>query len=119
MASLMSRHHDVPPVIVQWPLLYANKEIVGEGTLLNISHWGCQVAGTMPVARGMVLKLWISPAHRGDALYVKEARVLWVRSNEFGIELREVDVKDYQWLISFFDECGHSFRSLDARDHQL
>ena len=63
----------------------------------------------MPVARGMVLKLWISPAHRGDSLYVKEARVLWARSNEFGIEPREVDVQDHQWLMNFFKECGHIF----------
>lgn len=109
MASLKERHHDAPPLIVHWPLLYANKEFVGQGTLLNVSPWGCQVAGTMPVARGMVLKLWISPAHRGDALYVKEARVLWARSNEFGIELREVDVQDHQWLMNFFKECGHIF----------
>jgi hypothetical protein len=45
MASLKECHHDSPPVLVQWPLLYANKEFVGQGTLLNISHWGCQVAG--------------------------------------------------------------------------
>lgn len=109
MASFKG-HHKEAPLIVQWPLLYANKEFVGQGTLLNVSQWECQVAGTMPVATGMVLKMWISPAHRGDALYVKEARVLWVRAHEFGMELREVDAQDHQWLMKFFKESGYNFR---------
>jgi hypothetical protein len=76
----------------------------------------------MPVASGMVLKVWISPADRGDALYVKEARVLWARAQEFGLELRQVDVKDHQWLISFFRECGayHSIpSSLSLREQHV
>jgi hypothetical protein len=77
------------PLIVQWPLLYANTELVGQGTLLHVSHWGCQIAGTMPVAAGMVLKVWISPAHREEALYVKEARVLRAQANVFELELRQ------------------------------
>ena len=46
---------------VQWPMLYANEELIGQGTLVNVSHGGCQVAGTMPVAVGMLLKVWVSP----------------------------------------------------------
>jgi hypothetical protein len=45
--------------------------------------------GTMPVAAGMVLKVWISPAHREEALYVKEARVLRAQANVFELELRQ------------------------------
>ena len=119
MASIKARHPDAPPLILQWPLLYANKELVGQGTLLNVSQREWQVAGTMPVERGMGLKMWISPPHRDDALYVREARVLWAGANEFGLELRQMDVKNHQWLISFFRECRHSFRWLDVRSPQL
>ena len=105
MASLKAPRPHVP-LTVQWPLLYANEELVGQGTLLNLSHCECQVgecqvAGTLPVAAGMVLKLWISPKHRDDAIYVEEARVLWARANEFGLELCQVDVEDHEWLLSF------------------
>jgi hypothetical protein len=93
------------PLIVQWPLLYANTELVGQGTVVNVSRRGCQIAGTMPVAAGMVLKVWISPAHRDEALYVKEARVLWAEANEFQLELRQVDVQDHQWLMSFLENA--------------
>ena len=112
MASLKTHCHPVP-LTVQWPLLSANEDLVGQGTLLTLSHWECQVgecqvAGTIPVATGMVLKLWISPKHRDDAIYVEEARVLWARANEFGLELREVDIEDYEWLVSFLDSHSTS-----------
>lgn len=119
MASLKAGHPDTPPLILHWPLLYANKELVGRGTLLTVSEREWQVAGTMPVQMGMGLKVWISPGHRDDALYVREARVLWAGANEFGLEPRHLDGKDHQWLLSFFRECGHSFRWLDVINPQL
>jgi hypothetical protein len=94
---------------VQWLVLYANKKLIGQGTLRNVSHEGGQVVGTMPVAVGMVLKIWISPADRDEALYVKEARVLWVRGHEFWLEFRQVDVQDHQWLINFLKNAGRAF----------
>ena len=65
MASFKECRHHIR-LTVQWPLLYANKELIGQGTLLSVSHWEsqvgeCKVAGTIPVTTGMVLKLWISP----------------------------------------------------------
>ena len=119
MASLKTHHPDTPPLILHWPVLYANKELVGQGTLLTVSQREWQVAGTMPVQMGMILKLWISPGHREDALYVREARVLWAGAHEFGLELRQLDVKDHEWLIGFFRECGHSVRGLDVRSPLL
>jgi len=97
------------PLILQWPLLYANNELAGQGTLLHVSQGECQVAGTMPVAAGMLLKVWMFPVGRADALYVREARVLWSRTHEFAVELRQFDEKDHEWLVSFFRECGHAW----------
>jgi hypothetical protein len=100
------------PKEVQWPMLYANKKLIGQGTVLNVSHECCEVAGTMPVEVGMVLKVWISPAHRDEAVYVKEARVLWSKAHQFGLELCRVDVQDYEWLMGFLEntECRHNFQ---------
>lgn len=115
--SLAKERRNHAPLILQWPLLYANTELVGQGTLLHVSDRGCQVAGTMPVTAGMVFKVWISPTHRNKALYVKEARVLWAGANEFELELRHVDSQDHQWLMSLFKECGHNFRQADRMCH--
>ena len=71
--------------------------------LLEVSSLECRVAGTMPVATGMHLRVWISPTNRNDTLYVKEARVVWTRQNEFGLEMVDVDADDRRWLTRFFE----------------
>ena len=90
-------------VSIQWPLLYANNDLIGKGTVLTISARECVVTGTMPVAEGMLLKVWISPAQRNDALYVKAASVVWARQNEFGLEMLQVDAQDQEWLTRFVE----------------
>ena len=97
---------------VQWKLTYCNDELFGQGTLLNISSVGCHVAGTMPVVEGMLLNVRISPLHRDEDLYVSEAKVLWVRAQEFGLEIRHVLASDQRWLQGFLEnaERRHSFR---------
>jgi hypothetical protein len=99
------RHH--ARFVVRWLVLYGNDELLGQGTLLDVSHVGCQLAGTMPVAVGMVLKLWVSSSHKEDQLCVEEARVIWVRGQEFGLELRP---QDRQWLMAYLDNVERRVR---------
>jgi hypothetical protein len=101
---VVAKEDSQAPVSVQWPLLYANTDLIGKGTLLTVTNFECVVAGTMPVAEGMLVKMWISPEQRNDALYVKAARVLWVRQNKFGIELVELDAYDQRWLTRFVQQ---------------
>ncbi len=111
MGSLKERRHHAR-CMVQWSILYANEELIGRGTLVNVSHAGCQIVGTMPVAVGMLLKVWVSPAQREEALYIKEARVLWAKEHEFGLELRDLTTNDQQWLRGYLEtaERRNSFR---------
>lgn len=111
MRSLKERRHH-GRFMVQWPMLYANEELIGRGTLVNVSHAGCQIVGTMPVAVGMLLKVWLSPAHREEALYVKEARVLWAKEHEFGLEICDLTTNDQRWLRGYLEtaEARNSFR---------
>jgi hypothetical protein len=119
MASLKAHHPDAPPLILHWPLLYANKELVGQGTLLTVSGEGVTGGGYNAGQDGHGPKGVDLARTPRQALYVGEARVLWAGANEFGLELRHMDVEDQQWLLSFFIECGHSFRWLDVRNPQL
>jgi hypothetical protein len=111
MGSLKERRH-YGRFMVQWPMLYANEELIGRGTLVNVSHAGCQIVGTMPVTVGMLLKVWISPGHREEALYVEEARVLWVKEHQFGLDLRHLTPNDQRWLRAYLEtaERRNSFR---------
>jgi hypothetical protein len=90
-----------PPMGLKWPVLYANRDLIGQGTLLVVSDKGCQVTGTMPVEVDMSLKLWISPEPRDEALFVKQARVVWAHGHRFGLELREMDDQDREWLTRY------------------
>jgi hypothetical protein len=92
-----------PRFPVKWLVLYGNKELFGQGTVLDVSHAGCQVAAMMPVTVGMRLKLWIFTPHRKDPLYVGEARVCWAKVSRFGLELRRLHLTDHSWLVSFLE----------------
>jgi hypothetical protein len=92
-----------PRFPVTWLVLYGNKEVFGQGTVLNVSQAGCQVAAMMPVAVGMRLKLWIFTPHREDPLYVGEARVRWAKVARFGLELRRLLLTDHRWLVSLLE----------------
>ena len=115
MASIKERRQHAR-FVVQWPLFYANDELIGQGALLNLSQVGCQIAGTMPVHQGMILRMWVSPAHKEECLCVEEARVLWVKEHEFGLELGRLHSADHRWLKAFLEtaERRDSFRRISG-----
>jgi hypothetical protein len=81
------------------------------------------VAGTMTVEEGMRLKLWISLPNKEGALCVEEARVLWVKEHEFGIEFRRVATIDQRELAVFLHnaERRQSFQRVlrsSSSDHE-
>ena len=107
------RHH--ARFAVWWPVTYWNEDLLfGQGTVLDISHVACRLAGTMPVAVGMVLKVRIAPPQREDPLYVQEGRVLWAKGCIFGLELRGLSAIDHRWLVGFLQnaERRNSYRQV-------
>ena len=90
---------------VQWPVTYWHETLFGQGTVLHISHTGCQVAGTMSVTVGMALKLCITPPHKDDQLSIEEAEVLWVADYQFGLGFRSVASLDRRKLRSFLENA--------------
>jgi len=108
------RHH--PRSVAIWPVTYWNDELFGQGTVLNVSHLGCRVAGTMMVVDGMRLKLWISPPGKGESLCVEEGRVQWVKDHEFGVEFRRLGAIDHRELSVFLEHAER--RRRHERIHQ-
>ena len=97
---------------VKWPATYWNEGLFGQGTIVDVSHVGCHMAGTMPVTAGMLLKLWVAPPQGETRLCVEEARVLWSKDYECGLEFREMRPDDRQWLSRYLElaERRNSFR---------
>ena len=110
--SMERRCH--PRFPVKWLLFYGNKQLFGQGTVLNVSHAGCQVAAMMPVAVGMRLKLWIFTSHREDPIYIGEARVRWAKVSRFGLELHRLLLSDQRWLVSFLESAERRTDSAES-----
>ena len=112
----MMRAH---PFVARWPVTYWNDELFGQGTVLEISHAGCRMAGTMIVTEGVPLKLWIAPPDKQDQLCVEEARVLRVKDYEFEVAFRRLAAIDQRELLAFLENAerrkGQSRTSIDER----
>lgn len=102
-----------PRFVARWPATYWNDHLFGEGTVLNVSHLGCRMAGTMMVEQGMRLQLRIAPPHKEDQLCVHEARVLWAKDHEFGLEFIRLPLIDQRELSAYLEkaERRHSFQN--------
>lgn len=87
----------------RWPTLYGNETLVANGTVLDVTANGWRMAGTMPVRPGMQLNFWVWPPERPKGLHVENAMVLWVKGNEFALEVLDMDPIDREWLTQFLD----------------
>ena len=117
--NLLNAVRNHPRFPTHWPMLYGGEDFIGQGTLLDVSLIGCRMAGTMPLEQGMRVSLWLYPTHRNSNIYVEEARVKWIRDEQFGIEFIEVRTEDLQWLIGYLDraERRNSFKQVFGSDH--
>ena len=62
----MNTGRNNPCFNVQWPSLYRGQDFVGEGTMVDLSLEGGRFAGTMPVAVGMQLGLFIDSPWKSE-----------------------------------------------------
>ena len=82
-------------------MVYGSEELVGEGTVLDLTSLGWRLAGSMPVVPDMQLALQISIPERSAPLQIKRATVLWVKDHEFAIEAHEMAPIDQAWVDEF------------------
>ena len=93
-----------PRFNVQWSILYRGEDFVSEGTIVDLSLDGGRFAGTMPVAVGMHLALFIDSPQKNEDLMIEDATVMWVREHEFGARFTKMRTDDEQWLRGYFNE---------------
>ena len=114
--SPVRRHSRFP---VRWHLLYGGDEFLAEGTALDLTHRGWRVAGPMPVAPGMRLRLQVSIPDREEPLCIRQATVLWANDREFAIEVCDMAPEDQEWVGEFLrQKLGLMWMSSIA-DHRL
>jgi len=90
---------------VRWPVIYGTNDCVAEGTLVDLSAVGGRMAGTMPVELGGLLWLRVYPPHSHGEIRVEQARVTWVKNQEFGIQLQHLSPADHHWLLRYTEHA--------------
>ena len=76
--------------------------LIGDGSAVDLSEGGLGIRGNCPVNIGMELTLFLYLPNDEEPLFVSEATVAWTAGSLFGVELKEVDLRDgdrMQWFL--------------------
>lgn len=103
---------------VRWAVLYGNEELLAEGTVLDVTTLGWRLAGSIPVVPGMPLTLQVSIPVRSTPLRIERATVLWVKDQEFAIEVHDMAPIDRAWVEEFLRQKLGLMWISRAADHE-
>lgn len=68
--------------------------LIGDGSAVDLSEGGMGIRGNCPVKTGMELTLFLYLQDDEDPLLVSEVVVSWTTGSLFGVELKEVSLRD-------------------------
>lgn len=74
--------------------------LIGDGTAVDLSEGGIGIRGNCPVKMGMELTLFLYLPDDEEPLFVSEVVVSWTRGSLFGVELKEVSLRDRDRLLA-------------------
>jgi hypothetical protein len=75
--------------------------LIGDGSAVDLSEAGLGIRGNCPVNVGMELTLFLYLLDDEEPLFVSEATVAWTTGSLFGVELKEVSLRDGDRMLSF------------------
>lgn len=90
---------------VSFGLMYSgingDEVLIGEGSAVDISKGGLGIRGNCPVNVGMELTLFLYLLDDEEPLFVSEVMVAWTAGSLFGVEVKEICLRDGDRLLSF------------------
>ncbi|NGZ10848.1 MAG: PilZ domain-containing protein [Nitrospira sp. LK70] len=75
--------------------------LIGDGSAVDLSEGGLGIHGNCPVNIGMELTLFLYLLDEEEPLFVSEATVAWTAGSLFGVEVKEVSLRDADRMLSF------------------
>lgn len=75
--------------------------LIGDGSVVDLSEGGLGIRGNCPVNVGQELTLFLYLLEDEEPLFVSEATVAWTAGYLFGVELKEVSLRDGDRMRSF------------------
>ena len=101
--SLERRH--IPRTRVSFALMYSgiskNDVLMGDGTVVDLSEGGLGIRGNQPVKVGMELTMFLYLPDGNDPLFVLETNVAWSEGSLFGVEFKQLSLREGNRLHSF------------------
>ena len=83
------------------PAELSGDELVGEGTVINLSISGFAVESDLPVKAGMTLKLRVFLPDAEKPIVVEQATIQWAREGKFGVTTTLIGIEDKKRLQEF------------------
>lgn len=77
-----------------FPVIFAGENYVGEGTVVNVSVPGCEIASRKSVEPGSYIQMKVLVPDAASPLSIGLARVRWCHRNRFGVEFIRMQGRD-------------------------
>jgi c-di-GMP-binding flagellar brake protein YcgR len=85
------RHHYRVPLPTEYPVMFSDATIIGEGKVTNLTVLGCAIecAGPVPAQTKLLIRLILPD--QSQSLPIEEAEVRWVEGKRLGIQFKKLD----------------------------
>ncbi|WP_447976912.1 PilZ domain-containing protein [Candidatus Nitrospira bockiana] len=91
-----------PRIAVECPTVFAGDQIVGEGTVVNLSEPGCAIKTGKPLKKGDYLELRVLMPELGPPLAIDLAKVRWAAGGHIGLQFISVRAEEQRRLARLF-----------------
>ncbi|MBH0201823.1 MAG: PilZ domain-containing protein [Nitrospira sp.] len=85
------RHHYRVPLVMQYPVMFSDKETIAEGHVMNLTVFGCAIECAETIPEGTTLRMRFILPDQAQSLPVEEAEVRWVQGHRMGLQFHKVE----------------------------
>jgi hypothetical protein len=86
-----TREHYRIPVSFRYPVMFADSTMVGEGTVTNLSVFGCSIECTGAVPEQSTLLVRLLLPDQEESLPIEQAEVRWINGRRLGIQFGKLE----------------------------
>lgn len=76
---------------MQYPVMFSDAETIAEGTVMNLTVFGCAIECTDTIPEGTTLRMRLILPDQAQSLPVEEAEVRWAQGNRMGLQFHRVE----------------------------
>lgn len=107
------RHHYRVLLPVPYPVMFSDAQLIAEGTVMNLTVFGCAIECTETFPKGTELRVRLILPDQAHSLSVEEAEVRWVQGNRMGLQFHKVErAADFRLHGFVWDRMVERFRTI-------